>query len=215
MEKHTKLFILFVIIFFWGFSSSTVFADASITCSPSCTIAPGQSVSLISSWGNAVRCIGSTSGFDTWTWAASGWSDLSGSNTETLSPGSTTNYGLRCESADSTTVNEIWWNRSVTVTIAAPLPTVSVSVSPNPVPYGGNPGITLSSTNAYYCHVYHDWSNVSSGYFTSGTYYPGAQTTPGTHQAEVYCYNSDWVGSGWARSANLRTSGCFDWVGSL
>ncbi|MBU2028897.1 hypothetical protein KJ761_03335, partial [Patescibacteria group bacterium] len=76
--------------------------------------------------------------------------------------------------------------------------TASCSVSPNPVPYGGNPGITLNSTNGYYCHVYNDWREVQSGYFTSGTYYPGAQTTPGVHQGEVYCYNSAWVGSGWS-----------------
>lgn len=77
------------------------------------------------------------------------------------------------------------------------LPTASCSVSPSSVAYGGNPGITLSSTNGYYCYVYNDWSNVNSGYFSSGTYYPGAQTTPGAHTAEVYCYNTNWVGSGW------------------
>ena len=77
-------------------------------------------------------------------------------------------------------------------------PTSSVSVSPNPVPYGANPGITLSSTNGYYCHVYMDWNNVASGYFGSGTYYPGAMTSPGTHSAETYCYNSAWQNpNGW------------------
>src|SRR3989344_4936680 len=77
------------------------------------------------------------------------------------------------------------------------LPTASCSVSPNPLANGGNPGITLSSTYGYYCYVYNDWVNVNTGYFTSGTYYPGAQTAPGAHEAEVYCYNSDWAGSGW------------------
>jgi hypothetical protein len=83
---------------------------------------------------------------------------------------------------------------SSTVVLA---PTASCSVSPNPTPYGGNPGITLTSTNGYYCYVYNDGSNVSTGYFTSGTYYPGAQITTGTHQGSVYCYNSAWTGTGW------------------
>ena len=77
------------------------------------------------------------------------------------------------------------------------LPTASCSVSPNPISYAGNPGITLTSTYGYYCHVYNDGANVSSGYFNSGTYYPGPQTSSGSHQGSVYCYNSDWVGSGW------------------
>ena len=81
---------------------------------------------------------------------------------------------------------------------AALPPTASCSVSPNPLPNGGNPGITLNSTNGYYCYVAHDWINVSNGYFTSGTFYPGAQTTPGTHEGEVHCYNSDWVLSPWS-----------------
>jgi len=83
---------------------------------------------------------------------------------------------------------------------ACPLATASVSVSPNPVAYGGSPSFTLSSTNAYYCHVIMDgvWDWQASGYFTSGTYSPGALTSPGTHSAWAYCYNRDWVGSGWS-----------------
>lgn len=87
----------------------------------------------------------------------------------------------------------------VTITVSPPTPTASVSVSPSPVPYGTNPGFTLSSTNAYYCYVYMDMSqNVATGYFTSGTYYPGALTSVGAHTANSYCYNSAWVGSGWS-----------------
>lgn len=79
------------------------------------------------------------------------------------------------------------------------LPTASVSVSPNPVPYGGNPGFTLTSTNAIYCMVALDGASpFTQGFFTSGTYNPGAITTPGAHSAWAYCYNSDWVGSGWS-----------------
>ncbi|MCX6761790.1 MAG: hypothetical protein NTY33_03040 [Candidatus Moranbacteria bacterium] len=78
-------------------------------------------------------------------------------------------------------------------------PTVSISVSPNPVPYGGNPGFTLSSTNGYYCYVLIDWTTyLLANYATSGTYYYGAFTTPGAHTASAYCYNSTWVGSGWS-----------------
>ena len=76
---------------------------------------------------------------------------------------------------------------------ASCLATATCSVSPDPLAYGGNPGITLYSTNAIYCQVLHDWNAVDEGYFDSGTYYPGAQTSPGTHQGEVYCWNSDWV----------------------
>jgi hypothetical protein len=83
-----------------------------------------------------------------------------------------------------------------------PPPTASVSVSPSPVSPGTNPGFTLSSTNAYYCYVYLDYftapQNVATGYFTSGTYYPGALTSVGAHTANAYCYNSAWVGSGWS-----------------
>ncbi len=83
---------------------------------------------------------------------------------------------------------------------ACPLATASVSVSPNPMAYGGSPNFTLSSTNAYYCHVLMDgvWDWNASGYFTSGTYSPGALTSSGVHSAWAYCYNRDWIGSGWS-----------------
>ncbi len=83
---------------------------------------------------------------------------------------------------------------------SCPLPTSSVSISQNPVPYGGNPGFTLSSTNAYYCYVQVDWNNLpgTPGYFTSGTFYHGPFTAIGQHQAESYCYNAAWMGSGWS-----------------
>ncbi|MFA6077604.1 MAG: hypothetical protein WC724_01145 [Candidatus Paceibacterota bacterium] len=78
-------------------------------------------------------------------------------------------------------------------------PTASASVSPNPVPYNANPGFTLSSTNAYYCYLLLDWSTyLVAGYTTSGTYYAGSFTSPGTHSISAYCYNSEWVGSGWS-----------------
>jgi len=109
------------------------------------------------------------------------------------SPGS---HYMQSYCYNSAWVGSGWTTRYFTV--SSP-PTSSVSISPNPVPYGANPGITLSSTNAYYCHVYLDWSNVSSGYFTSGTFYPGAMTSPGTHSAETYCYNSAWQNpNGWS-----------------
>ncbi len=76
-------------------------------------------------------------------------------------------------------------------------PTVSCSVSPNSMSYGSNPSISLSSTYGYYCYVYNDGALVDAGYFGSGTFNPGAQYTTGSHQVQVYCYNSDWVGSGW------------------
>lgn len=85
-------------------------------------------------------------------------------------------------------------------------PTSSSSVSPNPVTYGGSTNITLSSTNAYYCHVYRinaagSWIELQSGYFTSGTWNTGSLTDPGTHYAATYCYNPVWTGSGWTYRA--------------
>ena len=78
--------------------------------------------------------------------------------------------------------------------IVSPPATASCSVTPNTLPNGSNPGITLSSTNSIYCIVSNDWvTKLNEGYFTSGTFYPGAQTTPGTHTAQVRCYNADWV----------------------
>ena len=80
-----------------------------------------------------------------------------------------------------------------------PAATASVSVSPNPVPYGGNPGFTLSSTNAYYCYILIDWSTyILAGYATAGTYYYGSFTLPGNHTASTYCYNANWVDSSWS-----------------
>ena len=85
-------------------------------------------------------------------------------------------------------------------------PTSSASVSPNPVTYGASTNITLSSTNAYYCHVYRinaagSWIELQSGYFTSGTWNTGSLTDPGTHYGATYCYNSAWVGSGWSTTS--------------
>ncbi len=78
-------------------------------------------------------------------------------------------------------------------------PTASASVSQNPVPYGANPGFTLSSTNGYYCYLLLDWSTyLVAGYTTSGTYYAGAMTSPGAHTISAYCYNTVWAGSGWS-----------------
>ena len=129
-------------------------------------------------------------------WSA--WSDYSacsvtacgqsGTQTRTRTCTPPQNGGAPCSGPSS---------ESIGCSTAACPATASVSVSPNPVGYGGNPGITLSSTNGYYCHVYNDGADVASGYFTSGTYYPGAQYSPGTHTASVYCYNSVWQGSGW------------------
>jgi hypothetical protein len=78
-----------------------------------------------------------------------------------------------------------------------PVPTASCSVSPNPLPYGGNPGITLHSTNADYCYLFNDWFDINPGHLTSGTFYPGAQTVPGNHEGEVTCSNSGTESSGW------------------
>ncbi len=124
-----------------------------------------------------------------------GWSDWSAKNTACGYSGTQTRtctnptpaYGGAACSGESTQ----------NYTNPACLPTASCSVSPNPTTNGGSPAITLTATNAYYCYVYHDWSLVSGAYSGSGTYYPGAQSSTGAHEAEVYCYNSDWVGSGW------------------
>jgi len=77
------------------------------------------------------------------------------------------------------------------------LPTFSLTVSSDPVPYGGNPGFTLNSSNAIYCHVRHQnpngsWDMAVDG-VTSGTYYPGVLNNPGTHYALSYCYGENWI----------------------
>jgi len=80
-------------------------------------------------------------------------------------------------------------------------PTInSISVSPNPVPYGATTSISFTSSNAYYCYVLMDgvWDWNDQGYFTGGAHTTPALTSPGNHTAWVYCYNSDWVGSGWS-----------------
>lgn len=103
-----------------------------------------------------------------------------------------------------------------------PLPTVSVSISQNPVPYGGNPGFTLTSANASVCYIY-VYDGVTADYLTtdgtantdftkiylptSGTFYHGAFTTPGTiNWYRAYCYNSAGVGSGWAPNQYFTVS---------
>lgn len=89
--------------------------------------------------------------------------------------------------------------QGVVVVSWADNPTASAGVSSNPVPYGSNPGFTLYSTNAYYCYLLLDWTTyLVAGYTTSGTYYAGAFTTPGSHTISAYCYNSAWAGSGWS-----------------
>ena len=147
--------------------------------------------------------LGSFNPYDNWTWGL-GRVDLpsvtnSGSSatfnftaTAPTTPGS---YSFDWKMVEDSIE---WFGTPGTKTISViPIPTASCSVSPNPTPYGGNPGITLSSTNAMACWIFNDWGYITSGYFTSGTYYPGAQTVSGSHQAQVYCYNSDWVGSGY------------------
>jgi len=130
-----------------------------------------------------------------WDWNVSGYF-----TSGTFNPGPLTVPGAH--SAWCYCYNSAWQNPngwSITpFTVSSLL--ASCSVSPNPDPYGGNPGITLNSTNGYYCFVRHDWNPIAEGFFGSGTYYPGAQTTPGYHEGEVYCYNSawpTWYGSGW------------------
>ncbi len=131
-----------------------------------------------------------------WTWNVSGYF-----GSGTYSPGALTSPGAH--SAWSYCYNSVWVNPngwSITnFTVSSP-PTASVSVSPNPVPYGGNPGFTLSSTNGYYSYILMDgiWNWYVGGYFTSGTYYPGALTSPGAHSAWAYTYNPAWIGSGWS-----------------
>jgi hypothetical protein len=77
------------------------------------------------------------------------------------------------------------------------IPVINTLTVPD-VAYGVNPPITFTTSNVFYCHVRHDWVQITENYMTGGTFYPGAQTSPGTHQAEIYCYNSNWAPSGWS-----------------
>jgi len=81
--------------------------------------------------------------------------------------------------------------------VPAAVPSVdSVSISPTTIPYGGSGNISVSGTNAYYCYSMID-SNYSpylwNGYYSNGlTINTGTMTSPGSHIAQVLCYNSDW-----------------------
>lgn len=110
-----------------------------------------------------------------------------------LSPGSHQVEAI-CYNSTWTSYGNGWATANFTVSNP---PTSNISVSPNPVPYGQAPVLTLSSTNAYYCYEYIDWTYGTSGYFTSGIFYGPSNLSSGGHQAESYCYNSAWKGSGW------------------
>ena len=74
----------------------------------------------------------------------------------------------------------------------------TASCSATSVAYGGNPGITFSSTNANLCYIYNNWANLGIFNSGTGTYYPGPQTSVGANQAEVLCYNpARSASSGW------------------
>ncbi|MDO8565574.1 MAG: hypothetical protein Q7S04_00095 [Candidatus Moranbacteria bacterium] len=89
-----------------------------------------------------------------------------------------------------------------------PAPTVSVSILQNPpVPYGSNPGFKLESQNTAggTCYIQVDGAYLTDGtdiYLpTSGTFYHGAFTSPGTHNYRAFCYNSVGYGTGWTPPA--------------
>jgi len=89
-------------------------------------------------------------------------------------------------------------NSTQTYTIPACLSNItSLSVSPTTVPYGGTTSISYSCSNGYYSHIILEgsWAWEDSGYFASRTSTTPTQTSPGSHYAMAYCYNSDWVPS--------------------
>ncbi|MFA6392618.1 MAG: hypothetical protein WCW54_00830 [Candidatus Paceibacterota bacterium] len=73
----------------------------------------------------------------------------------------------------------------------------SLSISPTTVPYGGTANISYSCSNGYYSHIILDssWAWQDTGYYSSRTSTIPAQTSPGSHYAMAYCYNSDWIPS--------------------
>ncbi len=106
-------------------------------------------------------------------------------------------------------VSFILGQQKVDAQAVADIPTASCSVSPNPLLNGDNPGITLTSNApvcqlspcppvlpVYNCFVYNDGVLFKQGTFGSGTFYPGAQTRVGEHQASVKCINPSGVSTG-------------------
>jgi|GEM_PF-5082842 len=185
-------------------------------CSQTCATGPGCRSSLTNGSVASGVCCGGTSCFQCnsgFTWNGSmctanscslpwGGSIASGTSV-TAYASSSVACGSSCASQTRTCTNGVLsgtYTASACSVSACPLATASVSVSPNPLAYGGSPSFTLSSTNAIYCHVIMDgvWDWQATGYFTSGTYSPGALISPGTHSAWAYCYNADWIGSGWS-----------------
>jgi hypothetical protein len=151
-----------------------------------------------------------------------GWSDWSAKNTTCGYSGTQTRtctnpapaYG-GADCVGSTT--QSYTNAQCAPTVSASVPNAVSSV----VPYGVSPTITLSSTNGYYCYVRVDLADVTSpinspGYFSSGTFYGPSNLSSGAHEVETFCYNSDWIGSGWSTTpftvANAPVSGGWsDW----
>ncbi len=87
----------------------------------------------------------------------------------------------------------------------------SLYVSPNVVPYGGFANIYYACSNGYYSHIILDdtWAWQDSGYYSSRSpTTTGALTTPGSHYAMAYCYNSDMVPSAnsWTRIGTFTVS---------
>ena len=165
-----------------GGSCSSPPGTVRISCNglySSCSIIRGQSVTLRASWESSTRCVGrEPNGVASWTWGASGWNDLSGSNIETVSPVVRSKYGVDCEDAGSTTVVPIWNHAEVWVNLTPPSTRYSVNV--NPV-YAG--GIVKSNDN-----------KVNCGTICSAIYNRGESTTLKATPRSSYWKFAGWSG---------------------
>jgi hypothetical protein len=177
-----------------GLSGPTVTFSASATSIPY-----GGSTTLSWTPTNSTSCT-----------ASGGWSgDVASSGTGNTSVRSgltsTTTFTIECKNTAGVSTGP----QSIKVTVS-PAPSVTVSISQNPVPYGGNPGFTLTPSNAtggtcyiqtysYPSKTYKYLTDGTDIYLpaTTGTYYNGAYTTAGSYLYRAYCYNSVSSGSGW------------------
>ena len=193
-----------------GYNSCGQRNTGSVQCNGSCSAGtpsnnscPAASASIsvspspVDQWQHytvAWSCTNSSSASVWWQDNNGGWHESWPSEPATGSLTDWTTYNTQYE-VDCHAYNGNMYAAHTWQTINAPR--LSVSESPNPVAYGAAPKIGFSSVNANYCYVAVDGNVFAQGYFTGGTFTGPSNLSPGSHVGEVYCYNPNWLGSGW------------------
>ena len=114
------------------------------------TITAGSTSTLKWSSKNAQVCSGS-----------GGWSGNQGtSGTVTVSPASTTTYGLNCTSTAGTAQASTKITVNAAVSAPTPAPTVTLTASPTTITTGSSSTLTWNSSNADSCSAGNGWSGA-------------------------------------------------------